>query len=121
MLHLEFNTGQPIYTQLVEGLTRAIAAGEYLPGQRLPAVRELAAQLSINPNTVQRALAELERKSLVYSERTAGRFVTDDAELIASIRQQLAATRIQQFIAEMQALGFTRTELIQLLEKEVPL
>lgn len=105
-----FEPNQPIYTQLIDRLRRAVAAGEYPPGSRLPTVRELAAEAGINPNTVQRALLELEREGLIYSQRTSGRFVTDDPAAVESARKALAAAQVHQFLSAMRALGFTQQE-----------
>ena len=93
----QFRNDSPIYTQLTQRLTQAIVAGEFRPGERLPSVRELAVEAGVNPNTVQRALADLERDGLVFSQRTAGRFV-------------------QNFLSEMAKLGCGRDEVIALLQ-----
>ncbi len=106
----DFAPNQPIYTQLIDRLRRAIAAGEYPSGSRLPAVRELAAEAGINPNTVQRALGELEREGLIYAQRTAGRYVTDDPAAITAARRELAATQVRQYLSAMRALGFSVEE-----------
>ncbi len=105
-----FAPNQPIYTQLIDRLRRAIAAGEYPSGSRLPAVRELAAEAGINPNTVQRALGELEREGLIYAQRTAGRYVTDDPAAITAVRRLLADEQVRRFLSDMRALGFTQEE-----------
>ena len=105
-----FEPNQPIYTQLIDRLRRAVAAGEYPPGSRLPTVRELAAEAGINPNTVQRALLELEREGLIYSQRTSGRFVTDDPAAVEAARKTLAAGQVHRFLSAMRALGFTQQE-----------
>ena len=106
----DFAPNQPIYTQLIDRLRRAIAAGEYPSGSRLPAVRELAAEAGNNPNTVQRALGELEREGLIYAQRTAGRYVTDDPAAITAARRELAATQVRQYLSAMRALGFSVEE-----------
>ena len=105
-----FAPNQPIYTQLIDRLRRAVAAGEYPAGSRLPAVRELAAEAGINPNTVQRAFLELEREGLIYSQRTSGRFVTDDPDAIARARNPLASEQVRQYLSAMRALGFSQDE-----------
>lgn len=110
-----FLPNQPIYTQLIQRLHQAIAAGEYPPGSRLPTVRELAADAGINPNTVQRAYQELERDGLIFSHRTAGRFVTEDASVVEAARSKLAAQQVTQFLSAMQALGFSQEEAAALL------
>ncbi|MBE6909266.1 MAG: GntR family transcriptional regulator [Ruminococcaceae bacterium] len=112
-----FREDTPIYTQLCEFLTMAIVSGELQPGQRLTTVRELAADAGVNPNTAQRAVAELERRGLVYSRRTVGRFVTEDAERIESERQALAEEHGRAFLAAMERLGFNRIQTVMLLEK----
>ena len=101
----QFAADRPIYSQLVEHLSIFIINGRYPAGSRLPSVRDLAEEAKVNPNTMQRALAELENTGLVYSERTSGRFVTEDEELIKSVKQKLAEKRIAQFFSDMESLG----------------
>ena len=74
----QFSNDAPIYTQLIQQVKVGIVTGAFPPGERLPSVRDMATEAGVNPNTMQRALAELERDGLVYSQRTAGRFVTED-------------------------------------------
>lgn len=112
-----FRPDTPIYTQLCEKLAFAIVSGAFSPGERLPAVRELAADAGVNPNTVQRALTEMERSGLVYTQRTAGRFVTEDAGRIERERQTLAEERARSFLAAMAELGYNRIQTVMLLEK----
>ncbi|MCL1974808.1 MAG: GntR family transcriptional regulator [Firmicutes bacterium] len=101
----QFAADRPIYSQLVDYLSIFIITGKYQAGERLPSVRDLAAEAKVNPNTMQRALAELENMQLVYSERTSGRFVTDDKEMIQTTKEMLALKRIEQFYADMARLG----------------
>ncbi len=96
--------GRPVYIQLVEQLERAVVTGVYPPGERVPAVRDLAAQAQVNPNTMQRALAEMESRGLLVTQRTSGRTVTSDTALIAKTRQALAASLAQDFLAQAKAL-----------------
>ena len=110
--------GRPVYIQLVEQLERAVVTGVYPPGERVPAVRDLAAQAQVNPNTMQRALAEMESRGLLVNQRTAGRTVTSDTALIAKTRQALAASLAQDFLAQAKALGLTREEILALLQQE---
>lgn len=110
--------GRPVYIQLVEQLERAVITGEYPPGERVPAVRDLAAQAQVNPNTMQRALAEMESRGLLVTQRTTGRTVTSDTALIAKTRQALAASLAQDFLAQAKALGLTREEILALLLQE---
>lgn len=114
----QFRSDQPIYTQLVQQLTRAILSGELSAGSRLPGVRELAAQAGVNPNTMQRAMAELEQGGLIYSQRTAGRFVTEDEAVIGESRRRLARREAASFLDAMAALGYDRTQILQLLQEE---
>ena len=110
--------GRPVYIQLVEQLERAVVTGVYPPGERVPAVRDLAAQAQVNPNTMQRALAEMESHGLLVTQRTTGRTVTSDTALIAKTRQALAASLAQDFLAQAKALGLTREEILALLQQE---
>lgn len=110
--------GRPVYIQLVEQLERAVVTGVYPPGERVPAVRDLAAQAQVNPNTMQRALAEMESRGLLVTQRTTGRTVTSDTALIAKTRQTLAASLAQDFLAQAKALGLTREEILALLQQE---
>ena len=110
--------GRPVYIQLVEQLERAVVTGVYPPSERVPAVRDLAAQAQVNPNTMQRALAEMESRGLLVTQRTTGRTVTSDTALIAKTRQALAASLAQDFLAQAKALGLTREEILALLQQE---
>ena len=109
---------RPVYLQLIEQLELALVIGEYPPGTRMPAVRELAAQAGVNPNTMQRALAELEARGLLETQRTAGRTVTSDTEKLAQARQSLARKLVHDFYRQASALGLTKAELAALLEQE---
>ena len=108
----------PIYAQLVEQIKQEIVSGGFPPGQRLPSVRDLATEAGVNPNTMQRALAELEREGLVYSQRTAGRFVTEDKIMIEQAKLGLAREQIQQFLQSMSRLGYEKADIVALLQKE---
>ena len=110
--------GRPVYIQLVEQLERAVVTGVYPPGERVPAVRDLAAQAQVNPNTMQRALAEMESRGLLVTQRTTGRTVTSDTALIAKTRKALSASLAQDFLAQAKALGLTREEILALLQQE---
>lgn len=111
------DSDRPIYAQIVEIIQMQIVSGYYQPGDKLPSVRELAAQASVNPNTMQKAFAELERSGLIQTQRTAGRTVTEDKEMITSIKLNLAKEQAMNFLAQMKKLGFTREEIISLVEK----
>lgn len=114
----EFRSDLPIYTQLVTQLQQRIVTGHLAPGDRLPSVRDLAAEAGVNPNTMQRALAELERQGLVYSQRTAGRFVTEDPAAIRASREEIARAQVQDFLAGMAQLGFRLDEIVTLIKTE---
>ena len=114
----QFDSERPIYTQLVEELALRMVTGCYGPGSRLPSVRELAAEARVNPNTMQRAMAELEGRGLLRTERTSGRFVTDDLELLESEKRALARKHIENFLARMAELGFTPEQAIMLAAEE---
>ncbi len=107
----------PVYAQLVEHIKLAIISGEFKLGERLPSVRELSADAGVNPNTMQRAFAELEREGLVLTQRTAGRSVTEDASKVEQTKRQLAAAAIQTFWINMRRLGFLPKEALQLLQQ----
>ena len=113
----KFDGNAPIYTQLVDQMKLGIVSGEWIPGQLIPAVRELAVDAGVNPNTMQRALQELERQGLMFSQRTSGRFVTEDREMIENAKRTLANRHISAFIRQMQALGYTRQEIVAMLEE----
>ena len=108
---------RPIYLQLMERIQHDIISGVYQPGDRLPSVRDLALDAAVNPNTMQKALSELERSGLVYSHRTSGRFITDDHHLIQKMRNDIAEEYIRQFLSQMRELGFEGSETVEMLEK----
>lgn len=113
----QFRDDAPIYTQLIVQIEELLVSGTLSPGQRLPSVRDLAAEAGVNPNTMQRALTELERRGLLYSQRTTGRFVTEDGDMIKSLQERLALTEIQAFLERMEKLGFDRAAVAALIEK----
>ena len=112
----EFQDHLPIYAQLMDTLKRRIITGRYLPGEKLPSVRELAAEAGINPNTVQRAFSELEREGLIYTQRATGKYVTENADEIKSARQALAKTQVAEFLSNMQSLCYSVGDVIVLLQ-----
>ena len=114
----QFSNEMPIYSQLVEQIKIGIVSGMFPPGERLPSVRDLATEAGVNPNTMQRAMTELERDGLVYSQRTAGRVVTEDHAVIEAAKRDLAQRHIHAFLAAMLRLGYGREEIISLLEQE---
>ena len=113
----ELDNDRPIYLQLMERIQQDIVSGIYKPGDRLPSVRDLAVEAAVNPNTMQKALSELERSGLVYSQRTSGRFITEDTEMLTQMKKELATEHIQEFFQKMEQLGFSRAELLTLVAK----
>ena len=111
----DFHNDAPIYAQLMERIERMIVSGTLAPGEKLPAVRTFAMEAGVNPNTMQRALAELERNGLIYSQRTSGHFVTDRPEAIAAVRVQLAEEQTARFLQKMSELGYTIEQAAQLV------
>lgn len=107
---------RPIYPQLLEQLQMGVISGIYKPGEKLPSVRELAAEAGVNPNTMQRALAELERNGLVRTQRTTGRFITEDYSMIEELKRNIALANITDFLNRMEQLGYRREEILQMIE-----
>jgi len=105
----------PIYPQLVELLKKAIVSGEFPPGSRLQSVREMAMDAGVNPNTMQRALTDLEQQGLVYTQRTAGRFVTEDADLIKKAGNAQAKQTTENYLRSMQEMGYSAQETTALI------
>lgn len=114
----QFSNDAPIYAQLIEQVKVGIVSGAFPPGERLPSVRDLAVEAGVNPNTMQRALTELERDGLVYSQRTAGRFVTEDRDMIKTAKENLAREEVVNFIAAMGRLGYEQEEVVALVRGE---
>lgn len=117
-LKWSFNNDQPIYSQLIEQITRSIVSGDYKAGEKLASVRDLAQDAGVNPNTMQKALSELERTGLVYSQRTSGRFVTEDHAMLSNTRISQASDQIRLFLSKMQELGFDKEETIKMLKTQ---
>ena len=112
-----FNNDTPIYSQLIEHIKLGIITGEFPPGTKLPSVRDIATEAGVNPNTMQRAMAELEREGLVFSQRTSGRYVTEDHTVIAQLKRSLAMSHAESFLRAMNSLGFARDEIFALLQE----
>lgn len=110
---------RPVFIQIMEKLKLDIVTGIYLPGDKLPSVRDLAGEASVNPNTMQRAFSELEREGLVYTQRTNGRFITEDLNMINQLKEQMALDAISQFLKSMEQLGFSEEETLRLLQESL--
>jgi GntR family transcriptional regulator len=113
----QFQSTQPIYLQIMERIKKEIVSEVLLPKQQLPTVRDLALQYQVNPNTVQRALSELERLDLVKSDRTVGRFVSDDLELIQNLRKQMIMNKVETFVDEIEQLKVSQEESINYINQ----
>lgn len=113
------DSSRPIYLQIIERVQMDIITGRYQPGDKLPSVRDLAQEAAVNPNTMQKALSELERSGLIYSQRTNGRFITEDKELIHQMKKELAAAEVSAFVAHMKQLGISPEEIRQLLAETI--
>ena len=109
---------RPIWLQLSQQMARRIVTGVYPPGSRLPSVRELAAEAGVNPNTMQRAMAQLDQDGLTRADRTAGRLVTQDTSILDSARRAEAGVIVNQYFDAMAELGFSRREAVELLREE---
>ena len=108
----KFDGNSPIYLQIIERLETGIAAGTYAPGSKMPSVRDLALEAGVNPNTVQRAFAELERDGLLHSQRTSGRFVTDDRQKLSALRVSLGRKYIGELFERLTGLGLSQEDIL---------
>lgn len=115
-MSIEFNSNIPIYIQVMNDIKRKIVRGEYQPTDKIESVRDLALMYGANPNTIQRALQELEREGLLKSERTTGRFICDDMELIEGCKQVLATEFTEQYVVSVNSIGLTIDDGIELLK-----
>ncbi|MBQ2873207.1 MAG: GntR family transcriptional regulator [Bacilli bacterium] len=116
-MNIVFDNDRPIYIQLVEGLQIHIISGMIFPGERLPSVRELALNLKVNPNTMQKALSELEDLGLIYTERTNGKFVTTDKSKIEKLREKYAREKTSKYINDIKELGLSKKDIINLIKE----
>lgn len=109
----EFKNGIPIYTQIVDEMVMRIVSGKYAPGDRLPSVRDLALEAGVNPNTMQRGLGELERRNLIYTERTSGKFITEDERVLKELKNKMAEKYVSRLIDELTGIGLDKEQIIQ--------
>lgn len=112
----DLDSDRPIYSQIVDIVQMQIISGTYAPGEKLPSVRLLAAEASVNPNTMQKALSELEKSGLIITKRTSGRFVTEEHEMIGQARKKLAANEVTTFFEKMEKLGFEKENILALIQ-----
>jgi DNA-binding transcriptional regulator YhcF (GntR family) len=115
----DINSERPVYLQLIEQIQASIISGYFKPSDKLPSVRDLAAEASVNPNTMQKALSELERSGLIYSNRTSGRYITSDLTLIKKLKEQSAKALIVDFLDKMKQLGYEKEEVLSIIEETV--
>lgn len=115
---MDFDTGTPIWRQLLDDFSRRITSGAWARGSQIPSVRDLSAEYGVNPNTMQKALTELERTGLVASRRGLGRFVTEDAGTVRELGKDLAKTSAHNFITDMKTLGLSLSEAQDLLNSQ---
>ena len=114
-MKFEFDNNIPIYIQLVEQLKIHIISGKIGLGERLPSVRDLALQIKVNPNTMQKALVELENLKLIYTERTNGKYVTNDKKIIDKYKKKYADELSERYILSMNSIGYNKEEIIEYL------
>ena len=113
---MEFEANTPIYLQLFDMIKLQIVSGRLKSGDKLPSVRDLAVEYGVNPNTMQKALSQLEWEELVYTVRSTGRYVTEETELIGKLRKELADMRISELFEKLQQLGYGKREIKELLD-----
>ena len=116
-MKFEFDNERPIYIQIVEKLRIAIVSGYYPPGCKIPSVRDLALAAKVNPNTMQKALIELEDDKLIYTERTNGKYVTEDKKLLERVKKELSRDIINKFVRDMESIGISYEESINYLKE----
>ena len=107
-----FKEGIPIYTQIIDKVKTSIASGLYEPGSKLPPVRDMALEAGVNPNTMQKAFAQLEREGLLYPVRTSGRFITEEKEVLDNLKKNLGREYIEELFDNLKRLGMTREEIV---------
>lgn len=116
---MKFDDNIPIYLQIMDECKRRIITDEYRRSMKVPPVRELAVEFGVNPNTVQRALSELEREGLFISERTSGRYICDDEERIAALKKTVVQQKLSLFINDMKQYGCEQEEVLQLIRERI--
>ena len=112
-----FTNDKPVYIQIIDEIMNRIALGIYKPGERIPSVRDLAEEARVNPNTMQKALAEIERNGYIISLRTSGKFVTDNPELISCLNSDRSEEIVRNFLSEIRRLGLTVDDAVKLIRK----
>ncbi len=113
----DLDSKRSIYGQIIERIKSRIVTGTYPPGEKLPSVRDLAEEAGVNPNTMQRALSELERTGVIYSQRTSGRFVTEDENMIQNLKEAAAEEAVEAFLAKIRELGLDIQTVLSMIQK----
>jgi len=117
-MHIEFNDKTPIYLQIMDIIKMDIVTGKLKAKDKLPSVREMAINLKVNPNTLQRSYQELERLGIVYTQRGTGTFVGEEKNMVNDLKKEMAKEVIDSFILRMKSLGFTDNEIIKSVSEE---
>lgn len=115
----KFTSDKLIYIQIAERITLSVLSGEYLPGEQIPSVRQLALEAAVNPNTVQHAFSELEREGIIISKGTIGRYVTEDPVVIENCRKKNAEQTVKDFVKKIQPLSIDKEQVIKMIEEEL--
>ncbi|MUT66235.1 GntR family transcriptional regulator [Paenibacillus sp. NEAU-GSW1] len=116
---MTFDNNQPIYLQIMNYMKRQIIVGKLKPGDKIDSVRELAAELQINPNTIQRTFQELEREGIVETRRGLGRYVTSEEATIMTIKKEMAGDLLDRFVQGMKELGFESNDIVSIVAEAV--
>ena len=113
----DLKNDRPIYAQLLEQIEEKIISGEYVPGSKMPSVRELASEAAVNPNTMQRAMSELEQRGLIITNRTSGRVVTEDESILTQVRTDRARAFTREYMKKMTVLKYGKEEIVKLIKE----
>ena len=113
-----FSSDRPVYLQIADRIIKSILSGEYLVGEQLPTVRQLALEAAVNPNTVQHAFAELENEGIIISKGTVGRYVTEDNRIVEVCRKKMAGQLVKNFLENMGQLSITKEQAIAMIKEE---
>ena len=116
-MEINFDNERPIYVQLVEIIRIQIVSGKLKKGEKIPSVRDLALQMKVNPNTMQKALVELENQKLIYTERTNGKYVTEDVKLIEKVKNELAKEKVKTYVNSMNSIGISFEKAVKYLQE----
>lgn len=116
-MNWEFDNDRPIYKQLCEQIKLFVLMGVYKEGEKIPSVRDLAFETKVNPNTVQKALAELENEKYLVTDRTNGKYVTDNLKFIEKVKEEMIDLKLNEFLDLMNKFGVTKKEVIKLLKR----